>query len=506
MQLGARACHGLGPGDQLGTDGGRVLAAGVVVGHDQHVGEPGGDLAHHRALAGVAVAAGTEHHDQTAFRQRAQGVQRSGDGVGLVGVVHDGEEVLAGFDLLEPTGHSPGLAHRGGHRARVEPGLAERGDRAERVGHVEVPGEGHPRPERLARRGAHGERGAGGLEVHVVGTPVGVGAGGREGPHRDGRLLHEPPAEVVVDVDQAEPCTLGGEEGGLGGEVVLDVGVEVEVVAAEVGEAGHVEHHPVDAAHDEGVAGDLHGARRDLVLDHDREQGVQVGGLRGGQGGLEIHPGDAGADGADHGCADPRGAQRRLGEAGRGGLALGAGDRDHPHPPGGLPVDPGGQVPDDLARPLDHQHRDAGGVAEQRSLAVREHGDGAVHHGLVGVRRAVSACSGRVDVQVTGTDPQRADGDAGDGERADHRTGVAHLEERVAEPVRDLLQGRLRGRRGTPGSGFRHDREATGRVHHRCGAWVPWRRISSILTDREHEGHGGRTRRITEVVKVIRLF
>ena len=44
----------------------RVLGARVVVGHDHDVGQPGGDLAHERPLAGVAVAAGPEHDEEPA--------------------------------------------------------------------------------------------------------------------------------------------------------------------------------------------------------------------------------------------------------------------------------------------------------------------------------------------------------------------------------------------------------------------------------------------------------
>ena len=78
-------------------------------------------------------------------------VQRGGHGVGLVGVVDDGEEVLAGVDLLQPPGHAARGTHRGGDRGGVEPGLAERRDRAQRVGDVEVPGQRDARGERTRR-------------------------------------------------------------------------------------------------------------------------------------------------------------------------------------------------------------------------------------------------------------------------------------------------------------------------------------------------------------------
>ena len=91
-----------GAGEDGRADRGRVLGARVVVGHDQHVGEAGGDLAHDRPLAGIAVPAGAEHHDDLAVGERAQGRQDGLDGVGLVGVVDDQHEVLAGVDLFEP--------------------------------------------------------------------------------------------------------------------------------------------------------------------------------------------------------------------------------------------------------------------------------------------------------------------------------------------------------------------------------------------------------------------
>ena len=50
----------------------RVLGARVVVGDHEHVGEPGRDLAHHRPLAGVAVAAGAETTSSRPGGQRAQ--------------------------------------------------------------------------------------------------------------------------------------------------------------------------------------------------------------------------------------------------------------------------------------------------------------------------------------------------------------------------------------------------------------------------------------------------
>ena len=53
-------------GQDRGADRGRIFAARIVVGDDDAVGHLGGDRAHQRPLAGVAVAAAAEHHDELA--------------------------------------------------------------------------------------------------------------------------------------------------------------------------------------------------------------------------------------------------------------------------------------------------------------------------------------------------------------------------------------------------------------------------------------------------------
>ena len=53
-----------------------VLGARVVVGDDDHVGEPRRELAHDRALAGVAVTAGPEDDEEPALGERPQALQR----------------------------------------------------------------------------------------------------------------------------------------------------------------------------------------------------------------------------------------------------------------------------------------------------------------------------------------------------------------------------------------------------------------------------------------------
>ena len=300
-----------GAGEDLGPDGGRLLAARVVVGHHEDVGQPRGDLAHDRALAGVALAAGAEDHDEPAVGQRAQCCQGGGDGVGLVRVVDDDGEVLPLVDPLEPAGHATALGHRPGDVGEVEPRRGAGREGGQRVGHVEVAGQRAAGLDPYAARAGDHEGGPGRRHLDVLGPPVGVAARGREGLERDAAALEQASAVLVVGVHETADAPLGGEQRRLGLEVVLDVGVEVEVVAAQVGEDRHVEDDAVDATLHERVAGDLHGAGGDATLLHHREQRVQVRRLGRGQRRLDllgVHPR---ADGADHpGPSPPRAGGR----------------------------------------------------------------------------------------------------------------------------------------------------------------------------------------------------
>ena len=92
-----------GPGQDLAADRRGILAARVVVGDDDQIGQLGGDPAHRRPLAGVALATGAEHHRQPAVRPQ-QGGQHRAQRARLVGVVDQREKILAAVDLFQPPG------------------------------------------------------------------------------------------------------------------------------------------------------------------------------------------------------------------------------------------------------------------------------------------------------------------------------------------------------------------------------------------------------------------
>ncbi len=261
---------------------------------------------------------------------------------------------------------------------------------------------------------------------------------------------------LVVGVDQGAPRALGGEQGRLGREVVLDVGVEVEVVTAQVEEDGEVEDDPVHAPEHQGVAGDLHGAVGDAPLAHQREQGVQVGRLGRGERGGHVDPVDAGADGAHDPGVAPGGLQRRLEQPGGGGLALGPGHTDQAQRGGGVAVQPGGEPAEEPARVRGHQQRKVG---RQRlgqvgggagTGGVGEHGDGAGGQRVGRPGDAVRAGAGQRGVQVTGQGAQRAERQPG------HRPvgpvgqpgGRVERAAELGDPGRDLGGGAGRDPRG----------------------------------------------------------
>ena len=133
-------------------------------------------------------------------------------------------------------------------------------------------------------------------------TPVRVGVADGVRRHRQalgaaGSTIARAP--LVVDAHDRAVAARRGEQLRLRVEVVVHVAVEVEVVGAQVGEAGDVEAHAVDATEAQRVAGHLHRHRGDAALAHHREQRVHVGGLRGRAHGRHDVVADPRADGAD---------------------------------------------------------------------------------------------------------------------------------------------------------------------------------------------------------------
>ncbi len=130
----------------------------------------------------------------------------------------------------------------------------------------------------------------------------------------------------IEDSDARRGIDGAVEEKSLGGEVFLHRLVVVEVVAREIGEDGDVERDAVSPALVERVArnfGDELGCAAARAFGHQFEKIARFG--RGVQRGTHF-AGDVILDGADEDGFARGGVEKRLGEEGRGGFAVGAGD------------------------------------------------------------------------------------------------------------------------------------------------------------------------------------
>ena len=239
-------------------------------------------------------------------------------------------------------------------------------------------------------------------------TPIPVLTRGDDAaPVRGGSTPPDPPG-------QTPPRGLRRhEQRRLGPEVVLQVGVEVEVVLRQVGEDGHVEAGPRHPAQAERVARHLHRGGRHAALHHDREQRLQVGRFRGGQrAGQPLRP-DPEFDPADQAGQVPGRAQPGLEQVGARGLAAGPGDADEPQPARRIPVHPAGDLAQPGARVREHEHRHAAGGGPGPAVRVGQHRDGAGRHRVRAERRPVHARTGERDVQVTGFHRPGVEGEPG---------------------------------------------------------------------------------------------
>ncbi len=280
--------------------------------------------------------------------------------------------------------------------------------------------------------------GAGG---DVLGAPVGVRGADGDGARADQAT---PPRGVDAHhLARGAPV----EQARLGGEVVLHVGVEVEVLRGEVGERPDREARAGHPAEREGVAGDLHGHVRRAALHHRGEQRLQVGRLGGREGAGQASPAQAGLDGADQPRARPGRGERGLEQVDGGGLAAGAGHAEDTELRRRVAVDPRRRVAERRARVGVHEHRDPG-VPQRRTrgaVGVGEHRGGTPGQGVGGEVGAVRPRPGEGAEQVAGADlvgPQRRSGDLRRRRPADlRRSGVGQrLDEargEVGDPDRD---------------------------------------------------------------------
>ena len=369
-----------------------VLGAWIVVGDDHHIAQPRRDLAHRRALAFVAIAARAENGDQPARDMGPKRGNRRSDRIGGVGIVDIDRRACGGdHRALEPPSNRGNAAHPGQGGRPVAAGGEHKSGRDQHIGgligadqrqgqleflavmrddqllaeRARLPRHQTDRVAALAHREQF-EAAAGGARDHLVGPRI-------VGPHHRRRAI---PRNVV-------------EQPHLGREIIVHVGVVIEVIAAEIGEGHGFERHPLGAILVEAVRRRFVGDVADphpLEPGDVRQEGDDVGG---GQPGLDLVVGGGDPQCPDRGRAMPRQPPQLADHFDGRGLAVGPGDRDHRR--GEWREESGGQVREQFARFVGGEVR----CAIDNGRATRDHRDRAAADRVGDEILAVEAASGK---------------------------------------------------------------------------------------------------------------
>ncbi len=256
----------------------------------------------------------------------------------------------------------------------------------------------------------------------------------------------------VVDVHH--PDHGRDEQRGLGPEVVLEVGVEVQVILGQVGEDRHVEAGARDPAEAERVARYLHRGGGDPALGHDREQRLQVGSLRRGQGAGHHVRSDFGLYPAYQTGPVPGRGQAGFDQVRARGLAARPGHADQPEPARRVPVHPARDLAQPGTRVVEHEDRHPAGHGPGPAVRVGQHRDRARGHRIIAERGPVHPRTRQGRVQVAGAHRAGVEGDSGDGTQLVRRKGGIRVQPDAQQRAK-RRQRPLRLMRGTDRHGVR---------------------------------------------------
>jgi len=244
-----------------------------------------------------------------------------------------------------------------------------------------------------------------GLLAHLLEELLAIGVIGVDGPGLDGLEF--------------------GEEAALGQEVVLEVLVVVQVVAAQVGEGGALELDPQYPFHFQRVGRDFHDRpfavlAAHLVQElHDGERG------RRGVVGFVGLGADLVSDGADEARFLPRPLQDGADEVSGGGLALGAGHADDLHLFGRVAVIKVGKAGQGFPAVLDDHLR---GRDPLQGVPLHHHRPSSQLQGFLGIDPAIDLGARDADEKLAGVGGLGILGDAGQlGVALAHQLHALHL-------------------------------------------------------------------------------
>src|SRR5581483_7843040 len=124
-------------GENGRTDLRRILAARIVIGHDDPVRAFRRNTPHDRALAGIAVAAGAEYHGERPPGVGTQALESLLERVRLVRIVDEDRRAAAVADELQPALGAGEVLERGENARRLRPGRKDETRRKPGILHLE---------------------------------------------------------------------------------------------------------------------------------------------------------------------------------------------------------------------------------------------------------------------------------------------------------------------------------------------------------------------------------
>ena len=195
---------------------------------------------------------------------------------------------------------------------------------------------------------------------------------------RDATGLHpldELTSARVVNVDDAEPGQVRGEQTSLGLEVIIEGLVEVKMIATEVGEGSDIETGAVDPLQGEGVGGDLHDDVGRSPLSHGAEETLEIRSFRGrhcGTSARQLDTVELEPNRPDRPDVASSSSQTCLHQEGRRRLAIGTSDTEHRHGISRMAEDLGSRDRHRSPGIRDDDDRHTGIRSEGRTLVVSE--------------------------------------------------------------------------------------------------------------------------------------